>query len=233
MGCSSGTLQPRIMLRGALDCRRIANVYFTLVAAISCTSLSPVRWANQRELLLLSHLALNTLTRASPFPCRMASQYLHACTVWTAMIRTQVVFSVVLLTGLERYISVCRPITTFLPLAIVLGVSMFKEALEDFQRFQADREVNRRGVLVYSALSNTWVRKQWRDIVVSPPTTCCGILLLHTYLCLGRQLEAKCAWPVKRSIGSVRKWALLVWLRQGHALRGTPLDNFVIGLWKV
>lgn len=61
-----------------------------------------------------------------------------------------------------------RPITTFLPLAIVLGVSMFKEALEDIQRFQADREVNRRGVLVYNALSSAWVRKQWRDILVSP-----------------------------------------------------------------
>ena len=84
----------------------------------------------------------------------------------------------------------CRPITTFLPLAIVLGVSMFKEALEDFQRFQADREVNRRGVLVYNALSNTWVRKQWRDVVVSPPITCCGRPLLHTSLCHGRHVEA-------------------------------------------
>ena len=46
---------------------------------------------------------------------------------------------------------------------------MFKEALEDIQRFQADREVNRRGVLVYSAPSNAWVRKQWRDILVRPP----------------------------------------------------------------
>ena len=71
---------------------------------------------------------------------------------------------------LERFkLNLCRtnrPITTFLPLAIVLGVSMFKEALEDIQRFQADREVNRRGVLVYSAPSTAWVRKQWRDIVV-------------------------------------------------------------------
>ena len=64
-----------------------------------------------------------------------------------------------------------RPITTFLPLAIVLGVSMFKEALEDIQRFQADREVNRRGVLVYSAPASAWVRKQWRDIVVRLPRT--------------------------------------------------------------
>ena len=60
----------------------------------------------------------------------------------------------------------CRPITTFLPLAIVLGVSMFKEALEDIQRFQADREVNKRGVLVFNPVTNAWVRKQWRDVVV-------------------------------------------------------------------
>ena len=62
----------------------------------------------------------------------------------------------------------CRPITTFLPLAIVLGVSMFKEALEDIQRFQADREVNKRGVLVFNPAATIWVRKQWRDIVVHP-----------------------------------------------------------------
>ncbi|BDA43575.1 Phospholipid-transporting ATPase 10 [Coccomyxa sp. Obi] len=59
-----------------------------------------------------------------------------------------------------------RPITTFLPLALVLGVSMAKEALEDFHRFQADREVNKRGVVVFNPISNTWERKQWRDIVV-------------------------------------------------------------------
>ena len=76
-----------------------------------------------------------------------------------------------------RYLPLCltnRPITTFLPLAIVLGVSMFKEALEDIQRFQADREVNRRGVLVYSDPSNAWVRKQWRDIIVRAQTLPCN-----------------------------------------------------------
>ena len=109
----------------------------------------------------------------------------------------------------------CRPITTFLPLAIVLGVSMFKEALEDFQRFQADREVNRRGVLVYNALSSTWVRKQWRDVVVSPPTTCCRTLrpLLHMSLCLGRHLEAALAcereYSLCRDVENIR-WRRLV-----------------------
>lgn len=59
-----------------------------------------------------------------------------------------------------------RPITTFLPLALVLGVSMAKEALEDFHRFQADREVNKRGILVFNPITNAWERRQWRDILV-------------------------------------------------------------------
>lgn len=44
---------------------------------------------------------------------------------------------------------------------------MAKEALEDFQRFQADREVNKRGMLVYNAVAKAWERKQWRDVLVS------------------------------------------------------------------
>jgi P-type E1-E2 ATPase len=46
---------------------------------------------------------------------------------------------------------------------------MAKEALEDFHRFQADREVNKRAVLVYNPITKTWERKQWRDLLVSPP----------------------------------------------------------------
>lgn len=56
---------------------------------------------------------------------------------------------------------------------------MFKEALEDIQRFQADREVNKRGVLIYNAHSSAWVRKQWRDIVVSLRLHCCH---LHAFI---------------------------------------------------
>ncbi len=48
----------------------------------------------------------------------------------------------------------------------MLGISMGKEALEDFRRLQADREVNRRGVLVFSPRSGEWEPRQWRDIVV-------------------------------------------------------------------
>ena len=33
----------------------------------------------------------------------------------------------------------CSPVTTFLPLILVLGISMVKEALEDFSRYRQDR----------------------------------------------------------------------------------------------
>lgn len=81
------------------------------------------------------------------------------------MIQLNVLLSVSLL--LNAAALQLRPITTFLPLALVLGVSMAKEALEDFRRFQADREVNKRGVLVFNPITNAWERKQWRDILVS------------------------------------------------------------------
>ncbi|KAK9845741.1 hypothetical protein WJX81_001079 [Elliptochloris bilobata] len=81
--------------------RRVANMYFTLVAGISCTSISPI-----------------------------------------------------------------RPITTFLPLAIVLGVSIFKEAMEDVRRYQADCEVNRRACLVFSPAAGAWQKRRWRDVRV-------------------------------------------------------------------
>jgi len=60
---------------------------------------------------------------------------------------------------------------------------MFKEALEDIQRFQADREVNKRGVLIYNAHSSAWVRKQWRDILVSPRSHTLPCACLRCCLC--------------------------------------------------
>jgi hypothetical protein len=42
----------------------------------------------------------------------------------------------------------CRPWTTFLPLGIVLGAAMIKEAVEDYRRHKQDVEVNNRKVEV-------------------------------------------------------------------------------------
>jgi hypothetical protein len=59
-----------------------------------------------------------------------------------------------------------RPLTTFSPLLLVLGVSMAKEALEDFKRRQADRVVNRRTVAVLNPATRAFELKRWRDIQV-------------------------------------------------------------------
>ncbi|KAK9844803.1 hypothetical protein WJX74_007043 [Apatococcus lobatus] len=81
--------------------RRVANIYFTLVAALSTTSLSPV-----------------------------------------------------------------RPVTAFLPLILVLGISMLKELIEDIKRYRADREVNSRLVECYEVGTCKLVRKAWRHVKV-------------------------------------------------------------------
>ncbi|KAK9864093.1 hypothetical protein WJX84_000818 [Apatococcus fuscideae] len=81
--------------------RRVANIYFTLVAALSTTSLSPV-----------------------------------------------------------------RPVTEFLPLAIVLGISMLKELIEDVKRYRADREVNSRSVECFDNATKNYVAKAWRHVKV-------------------------------------------------------------------
>lgn len=39
-----------------------------------------------------------------------------------------------------------RPWTTFLPLAVVLGVSMIKEGIEDYKRHRQDWQINNRKV---------------------------------------------------------------------------------------
>ena len=62
---------------------------------------------------------------------------------------------------------VCSPITTFLPLILVLGISMFKEAFEDFGRYRADREVNNRKVAVFDPVSGQFVDKAWKLVQVS------------------------------------------------------------------
>lgn len=81
--------------------RRVANVYFTLVAGLSLTDVSPV-----------------------------------------------------------------RPWTTFTPLAIVLGVSLVKEAIEDYKRHQADKKENGREVEVWSRSRRDWKTVRWDQVHV-------------------------------------------------------------------
>ncbi|KAF6253363.1 hypothetical protein COO60DRAFT_1547131 [Scenedesmus sp. NREL 46B-D3] len=88
--------------------RRVANIYFTLVAALSLTPYSPV-----------------------------------------------------------------RPWTTFLPLGIVLGAAMIKEAVEDYRRHRQDVEVNHRKVQVFNASLGQFEARTWRDIRVG------DIIIVH------------------------------------------------------
>lgn len=81
--------------------RRVANVYFTLNAALSLTPYSPV-----------------------------------------------------------------RPWTTFLPLGLVLGVAMAKEAAEDYKRYRQDVEVNARRVEVFDAGAGDFVARTWAQLRV-------------------------------------------------------------------
>jgi hypothetical protein len=53
----------------------------------------------------------------------------------------------------------CRPWTTFLPLGIVLGAAMIKEAVEDYRRHKQDVEVNNRKVEV--SIQQTWRPTSW------------------------------------------------------------------------
>lgn len=114
--------------------RRVANIYFTLVAALSLTEFSPVRWA-----YLPAHLL-------SCFMC-----FLTSC---------------VCLLHMLTCVRCCRPWTTWTPLVIVLGVAMIKEAIEDYKRYRADKEVNHRPVEVMDPATGHFAHKRWMDVVV-------------------------------------------------------------------
>lgn len=43
-------------------------------------------------------------------------------------------------------VSAMNPITAYLPLAFVLGVSMMREGLEDYQRYKSDVDTNKKSV---------------------------------------------------------------------------------------
>ncbi|GFH12108.1 phospholipid-transporting ATPase [Haematococcus lacustris] len=88
--------------------RRVANIYFTIVAALSLTEFSPV-----------------------------------------------------------------RPWTTWTPLVLVLGVSIIKEAVEDYKRYKADNEVNNRAVQVLDPGSKQFVTRRWMDVRVGE------IIIIH------------------------------------------------------
>ncbi|GLC46232.1 hypothetical protein PLESTM_001843200 [Pleodorina starrii] len=59
-----------------------------------------------------------------------------------------------------------RPWTTWTPLVLVVGVSMIKEAREDFKRHQQDQTVNSRPAEVLDAATGTFVTLSWRRIRV-------------------------------------------------------------------
>lgn len=52
-----------------------------------------------------------------------------------------------------------------------MGISMAKEALEDFRRYQADKDVNNRLVEVYNTATKAFEKRKWQDVQASPPKT--------------------------------------------------------------
>jgi hypothetical protein len=192
-------------------CRRVANIYFTLVAALSLTDYSPVRCGLPNHEAACGRAARSQLPRHTP--CRTQQQqcgqvvsgqpptadHAVACSGWrpsncsatscsgaqlaaAACTHTHVAaqcsrrptarcFAAQLPGSRQRQqllhvpsaralihrIVACavlrcrRPWTTFLPLAIVLGVAMVKEAVEDYKRHRQDVEVNNRAVQVRRA----------------------------------------------------------------------------------
>ena len=225
---------------GAGSCRRIANLYFTLVAARSCTSISPIRcggrraapagrplladcitgsaarsrWAASAERSCTQHRrcaawaphapgAMGRVQRrrlSQPQPqCAHAGQLAHqrlakrthqsaeqgdaqtqAAAGPSGALRCarprpgrpgwplQRVRGAGPRRGRLARARARRPITTFLPLGIVLGVSIIKEALEDVRRHQADCAVNRRPCQVFSPAARAWQKRRWRDVKVRP-----------------------------------------------------------------
>lgn len=87
----------------------------------------------------------------------------------------------------------CRPITTFLPLAIVLGVSIFKEAMEDMRRYQADCEVNARACLVLDPAAGAWQTRRWRDVKARPACSCltCPVRLPRRWVTASHSLSCR------------------------------------------
>ena len=64
----------------------------------------------------------------------------------------------------HSYLHLLRPWTTWTPLAIVLGVSLIKEAIEDYKRNKADNEINNRMVEVLNAQTRQFEQRRWKDL---------------------------------------------------------------------
>ncbi|MEW5306196.1 MAG: hypothetical protein WDW36_008680 [Sanguina aurantia] len=58
-----------------------------------------------------------------------------------------------------------RAWTTWTPLAIVLGVSLFKEGYEDYKRYAADKEINSRKVEVLNPATKKYEIRAWSQLV--------------------------------------------------------------------
>ena len=82
--------------------------------------------------------------------------------------------------------------TTFLPLIIVLGISMVKEAIEDFARYRADKALNVCLVSVYNPVTKAFQEKQWQHVQVHLAKHACK---LHVFI----GPEQACSRPLCRS----------------------------------
>lgn len=95
----------------------------------------------------------HTLRLASWHPCTLRQLHGYLCSVRVACNVLLCSWQHPLRVGqaLPATIHTFRPWTTFLPLGLVLGIAMMKEAVEDYKRYRQDVEVNNRGVEVGEA----------------------------------------------------------------------------------
>jgi hypothetical protein len=103
------------------------------------------------------------------------------------------------------FVAVGRPWTTFLPLGIVLGVAMVKEAVEDYKRHKQDVEVNNRAVEVRTSTAGAV------PVACSSPTpvavTPAQCAVQHSRICS----MLHCRWHVIRAAATQHISALALY----------------------
>lgn len=115
-----------------------------------------VNSGDEHELYMGNYTRTTKYTLITYFPKALFEQYRRVANIY---------FTLVAALSLTQF-SPVRPWTTWTPLIIVLGVSMIKEAREDYVRYKADKEVNNRQVQVLDRDKKHFHHKRWKEVKV-------------------------------------------------------------------